>query len=177
VGVVYRSPSAPCGLDSESNLAAMLIHVMFNFASYDFVLWGTLTFLKSNGLMGLVFVLEILLSSLSQTISEPTRFREGQVSNTFDLVILSNPDLIKNEITTLIGNSTHVVIVSEICLPTKQPFFKHQKYYKLVSKRLANVNWEQFITINIEEKCSNVKTVISHVGKSCTRIFWVKQVS
>ena len=32
-GVVFRSPSAPCVLDSESNFAAILSYGMFNFAS------------------------------------------------------------------------------------------------------------------------------------------------
>ena len=138
--------------------------------------WGTLTFLKSNGLMDLVFALEILLflsalsdTSLCQTISQLTSFREGQVSNTLDLITLSNPDLlIKNEITIPIGNIDNVVIISGICLPTKQPSSKQRKYvnYKLVSGRLANVNWEQLIINDIEESWSNVKSVILHAEKS-----------
>ena len=90
--------------------------------------------------------------SLSQTISQPTRFREGQVSNILDLVILSSPDvLMKNVITTPVDNSNNVVIILELCLSTKQPSSKQQKYvnYKLVSKKLADVNWIRLITDEI----------------------------
>ena len=116
--------------------------------------------------------------SLCQTISQPTCFREGQVSNILDLVILSNLDLlIKNVITTPVGNSDHVLIISELCLPTIQPSSKQRKYvnYKIVSEKLAKVNWKKLITDDIEESWSNVKMEILNVEKSCTRIFQVKQ--
>jgi hypothetical protein len=38
VHVAYRRPSAPNFLGSESTLAAMLSHVMYDFANYDLVL-------------------------------------------------------------------------------------------------------------------------------------------
>ena len=57
----------------------------------------------------------------------------------------------------------------------RSPSSKKNVNYKLVSERLANVNWEQIITNDIEKSWSNVKTVILHAEKSCTRIFWAKQ--
>ena len=136
VGVVYRSPSAPCVMDSESNLAAMLSHMMTNFASYDLVLMGDFNLPEIQWIDGSgfcnrdsPFLSALSDNSLCQTISQPTCYREGQVSNILDLVILSNPDLlIKNVITTPVGNSNHVVIISELCLPTKQPSSKQQKH-------------------------------------------------
>ena len=131
VGFVYTTPSAPCVLESKSNLAAMLSYVMSNFGSYDLVLLGDLNLSKIQWIVGLIFALEIrFLSALSdnslcQTISQPTCFRTGQVSNTLDLVIPISPDLlIKNIITTFIGHSNHVVIISELCLLTKLLFSK-----------------------------------------------------
>ena len=65
----------------------------------------------------------------------------------------------------------------QLCLPTKRPSSMQQYYvnYKLVSKRLANISWEELITNDIDESWSNVKTVILHAAKLCTRSFWAKQ--
>ena len=92
----------------------MLSHVMSNFASYDLFLLGDFNHPEIQWIDGLDFCDRdsSFLSALSdnffcQTISQPTNFREGQVSNTLDLVILCNPDcLIKNVITTAVGNTT-----------------------------------------------------------------------
>ena len=55
VSIVYRGSSDPCVLDSESNLAAMLSHMMSNFASYDFVLLGDFNLLEIQWIDGYAF--------------------------------------------------------------------------------------------------------------------------
>ena len=106
-------------LDSESHLAAML-SLMSNFVSYDLVLLGDfilpeIEWIDGSGFLARYsfFFTVISDNSLCLTISKPTHFRKGQVSNILDLVILSNPDLLfKYEITTPIGNSNPAGIIS-----------------------------------------------------------------
>ena len=112
--------------------------------------------------MDLVFALEILLSvcPLWKKFHNQTCFKEDQVLNTLDLVILSNPDCpIKNVIITLVGISDYVVIILELFLPTKQPSSKQNKYvnYTWVSEKISSVNWKNLITDDINESWSIVK--------------------
>ena len=163
----------------------MVPHVMSNFASYGLLLLEDFNLPEIQWIDRSCFcnrdspfcLPSLIILSVKQSHNQLV---SGKVKypTTLDLAILSNPDLlIKNVITTPVVNSDHVVIILELCLPTKKPSSKQQKYanYKLVSEKVVNVNWKKLTTDDIAESWSNVKTEILHIEKSCTRIFPAKQ--
>ena len=185
--VVYCSPNIPSRLESQQYLANIISDIIRDSCNQHVVILGDFNLPDYDWVDGSGFLAKeqesSFLTRLSghwqfQTVDQPTRYGDGQTSNTVDLVILSNQDLwTKNEFLASIGNSDHAATLTELRLATTQPLPKQHNVivYKRIYQRLAEFDWDTIVTLGIKESWQKLNAVLLVFEKAHTRKFWTKQ--
>ena len=132
-------------------------------------------------LLEMVFFLEASRDGfLMQLIHEPTRWREGQRSNTLDLIFTNKEGLVSDiKVGTPIGKSDHGVITFKIMCDFKEPTsnnitYMYQKGNIAGIKQDLSINWEELFQEKSVEECwklfkAKVKsTCENHIPKTNT---------
>lgn len=164
IGCVYRSPNST----TENN--SLLLNLLHEVAAskYDLILimgdfnlpdidWTLDNLRTSNGFSS-EFVDTINDNYLYQHITRPTRAREGQKSNTLDLIITNIEEVITDMVHEApLGKSDHAVIrTSILCIPecersTTVKFSYDKGNYVDMRNKCKDFNWKQAFLLNDDD--------------------------
>ena len=107
---------------------------------------------------------------MSQLISEPTRYRDGQRANILDLFIIDKSEIVsKITYSSNLGASDHICFLAELHCnlvvndseTIKRNFYKGN--YEAIREELQAVNWESIEDLNVEDSWNFFITKINNV--------------
>ncbi len=167
IGCVYRSPNNDSTadnlfveefskLDRVPNQVDQIIFGDFNFPEIN---WIDETCDKDPSHISTRFLESTREGLLIQHIKEPTRWRDGQQSNTLDLLFTNKDGLVSDvEILPPLGKSDHGIIAfnlhcvyNECTVPKTKTLFNKGVYTAL--RRDLNLNWESALAGKSTEEC------------------------
>lgn len=189
IGCVYRSPSS--SLENDSSMRELLCratrlntsHIMitgdFNYPEIN---WNTMTTSKHEDHASQKFLDTMRDNFLLQHVTEPTRYRHGQNSNTLDLILTNEENMI-NRIQYLpgLGLSDHACLAYSLSVYTTEPKQEDPKYqyykgdYPAINTQLQEVDWNtNLLGRSVEEAWSFTsmelnKAMSTHIPKSQPR--------
>ena len=136
----------------------------FNFPEID---WSSYSCDKDKDHPAVKFLTSSIDGFMTQHITEPTRWREGQRSNTLDLIFTNRDGLISDvEILPTIGKSDHGVLLfkvhrnfKEFKTPVRKIIWDRGNYQAM--KRDFMINWKQVLqNKDVEESWDIIKRSI-----------------
>lgn len=174
IGCVYRSPSSGEGNALQLNQLiqqicdkreSVLIFGDFNYPSIN---WDDM---DATGVRRIdkLFHVTVLDNFLFQHVDQPTRYRHGQNPTLDDLVLSSDPDLIKDiQYLHPLGKSDHVCISMKVIAEPVQEenkaavrYMYNRGNYDEIRKNLGMVNWEDRLScVNSNEAWKIFKTLL-----------------
>ena len=117
---------------------------------------------------------------LNQFVSELTRYREGQTSNTLDLFIVDKSEIVKKMMySSNLGANDHICLIADrSCNPcvTKLDAVKrnfHKGDYDLVRADLNSVDWELMNVLNVEDSWD---FFVSQISSTVERNIPIKRI-
>ena len=165
IGGIYRSPSST----EENTLrlndlicSAMDLHYNYTVIVGDFnfpsINWEDWTTTESNNHISFKFIECLRDNFLTQFITQPTRYRQGQTSNILDLFITDKSEIIQNvSYGSSLGASDHISFTVDLLCSlnnvesktVKRNFYKGD--YSAVRDHLSSVKWSEMISMDIQE--------------------------
>lgn len=178
LGAIYHSPSSTQAnrslLRNMINQAAITSNKLivigdFNMPHID---WETHN-ARSESDMGFIETLQD--NFLVQLVDQPTRFREGNLPSTLDLIITNTEELIdKIEYCDPIGKSDHVCLLFKIFTSFKneQPIQMRYRWNKgdfvKFNQSLSEINWEPILdNKDATEGWRELQTLLRSIEKDC----------
>ncbi len=182
IGCVYRSPNnSELNNDKLSKSFSdysrvhqdedIVIVGDFNFPEIN---WLTCSSEKEDDHPATKFLNSSLDGFMTQHVTEPTRWRDGQRSNTLDLIFTNRDGLISDvEILSPVGKSDHGILLFKVHCNfhvSKEPVHKRMwsrgDYQSM--RRDFSIDWEQLLNgSNVEECWNKIKEVINCSRESC----------
>ena len=184
---IYRSPSSQepeatkelCAfleLISGRHNSEIVVVGDFNYPEID---WANSTSRAGPQHQSSIFLMGVQENLFFQHVTEGTRYRDGQVSNTLDLIMTNSENSITNlDMEAPLGLSDHVVITfsmscgkirEKITYTPNQKDFNRGDYNKTKSI-LAEVDWELIQEGSVEDAWRYVKTKLDEVCESTVPI-------
>lgn len=122
-------------------------------------------------------------SGISQLITEPTRFRDGQQPSTLDLVLVNEMDLVSDiSYHPPLGRSDHVCIMSRIQFSLDRRAGRATNVdipivnYSSLSSALERVNWDRVLELDdIDAKWLSFVSTVNNLVASHTSVRTVKR--
>ncbi|XP_069139173.1 uncharacterized protein [Argopecten irradians] len=121
--------------------------------------WETMSTTVGNNHPANKFLSTIEDCYMFQHVKDPTRYREGQVSNILDLIITNEEGMVENlEYNPSLGSSDHLVLAFDLIVyvdsnpkdNTKTRYNFHKGDYETIRQNLTNIQLQDI------ENCSNV---------------------
>jgi len=157
VGVCYRCPTSP--VDNNNNLLKLLAGAVQAAGTSHLLIMGDFNYPEINYEDDWVssgldsdpgrFFLATQDLFLTQHVSEPTRFRQGNQPSTLDYIFTSEEEVIeKINYETPIGKSDHAVLSWDLTVAVKTTMTRTSKLnfwrgnYVAINEALKKVNWE-----------------------------------
>ena len=165
IGGIYRSPNSNQENSRHLNeLINMAVSLKFNYTvlvgdfNYPDISWSDFTTPHSHTHPEFCFIECLRDNYLSQLISEPTRYREGQRANILDLFIIDKSEIVsKVTYSSSLGASDHNCFLVELncsLLEVDSETIKRNFYrgnYDSMRVDLQNVDWGCIDSMNVED--------------------------
>ena len=165
LGGLYRSPSS--STNNSDNLhrlidVALGLNYDYNIIVGDFnypsICWDDLSTSESNEHVFFRFIECLRDNYLTQFVSNPTRYRDGQTSNVLDLLLVDKCEIIKNITYGMsLGASDHISLYVELdcnVINIDSKTVKRNYYrgnYLSVREDLLSVNWAEMDSMDLHE--------------------------
>lgn len=183
VGCVYR-PRA-------SNSDHILLHHLSNMATLNdsLLVFGDfnipqlkwpLVSLPSGNNFTVAFAEMLINSGLSQLITEPTRFRDGQNPSTLDLLLVNDSDMVSNiTFSAPLGKSDHVCIMCTLHYLGTSPNSETRKIsvvnYRGLNEALLAVDWENILAgNNVDDIWNKFMTTVTDLRSKYSQLKTVR---
>ena len=165
IGGIYRSPNS--SINNSRQLVELINKAMelkcdytvlvgdFNFPD---ILWKDWTTPHNHAHPEFLFIECLRDNFLSQFITEPTRYREGQRANILDLFITDKSEIVRKvTYSTNLGFSDHISFIVELNCSIVNKESKtlkrnfHKGNYDIIREELSSVDWNNMDELNVED--------------------------
>ena len=165
IGGIYRSPNS--SINNSRQLVELINKAMelkcdytvlvgdFNFPD---ILWKDWTTPHNHAHPEFHFIECLRDNFLSQFITEPTRYREGQRANILDLFITDKSEIVRKvTYSTNLGFSDHISFIVELNCSIVNKESKtlkrnfHKGNYDIIREELSSVDWNNMDELNVED--------------------------
>ncbi len=181
IGCVYRSPNNDSTADNLfvedfsklDRVPNQVDHIIFGDFNFPEINWTDETCDKDPSHISARFLESTREGLLIQHIKEPTRWRDGQKSNTLDLLFTNKDGLISDvEILPPLGKSDHGIIVfnlhcayNESSIPKTKVLFNKGDYVGL--RKELDVDWESILSQKSTEESWHI--IKDRILSACSR--------
>ena len=186
IGGIYRSPS--CSVNNTyklNDLIGLEISMQYNYTvvardfNFPSINWDDWTTTESDNHSSFKFIECLRDNYLTQFINKPTRYRDGQTSNTLDLFITDRSEIVQNvSYGSSLGASDHISFtVDLLCtLNNVESATVKRNYYKgdysAARDYLSGVDWSEMDSMNVQESWG---LFIGHVTNCVDKFIPVKK--